>query len=187
MKTFLLSVFASLIPLLSLTAQEKAITGRIASSDTVSVTVFREADLNSSGQLGREGTLSIPLIGDVRMVGLTTTQAEKAIEAKFRDGYLVRPQVTVRITDRVVRTISVQGEVRQAGVFTLPHDRLLTLSEAIAMAGGASDIANIKKVKFKRALTGKVVLVNLKDILDGRAKDITLSSGDSISVPEGWF
>lgn len=186
MKTFL-TLLAFLLTFISSIAQEKAITGRIAASDTVSVTVFREADLNSSGQLGREGTLSIPLIGDVRMVGLTTTQAEKAIEAKFRDGYLVRPQVSVRITGRVVRTISVQGEVRQAGVFTLPYDRLLRLSEAIAMAGGATDIADIKKVKLKRALTGKVETVNLKDILNGRAKDITLSSGDTINVPEGWF
>lgn len=187
MKSFLLTLLALWLPLSSSLAQEKSITGRIASSDTVAVTVFREADLNSTGQLGREGTLSIPLIGEVRMVGLTTTQAEKAIEAKFRDGYLVRPQVTVRITDRVVRTVSVQGEVRQAGVFTLPHDRLLTLSEAIAMAGGASDIADIKKVSLKRSLTGKVEIVNLKDILNGRVKDITLSSGDAINVPEGWF
>ena len=165
----------------------KSISGTINKLDTVSVTVFRESDLDSSGQLDQSGSLSIPLIGSVRLQGLTTTAAEKLIESKLLDGYLVRPQVTVRITQRVVKTVSVVGEARQAGVFTLPGDRPLSLTEVIAMAGGPTDIADKKKISLKRGSTGKIQIINLKDILNGRAQDVVLGAGDIINIPEGWF
>ena len=171
-------------------AQEKTqsnLTGRINKLDTIAVTVFREPDLDSSGQLDQNGSLSIPLIGSVRLQGLTTTAAEQLIESKLKDGYLVRPQVTVRISQRVVKTVAVVGEARQAGVFTLPGDRPLTLTEVIAMAGGPTDIADKKKITIKRGSTGKIQVVNLKDILNGKAQDVILGSGDVINIPEGWF
>ncbi len=153
----------------------------------MSIQVFREPELNTAGQLGSDGSLTMPLIGTIRLQGLTTTQAEGVIEQKLRDGYLVRPQVSVRITQRVIRTVTVSGEVRQPGVFTLPYDRKLSLVQVVNMAGGPSDIANIKKVSLRSGSTGKVSLVNMKSILRGKAKDIILKKGDVIHIPEGFF
>lgn len=178
----------------TLLAQEKAsssvqkgITGLIAPSDTISVRVYRESDLDTSGPLGKDGSLSVPLIGDVKVLGLTTSQAALLIEAKLRDGYLVKPEVRVMITGRVSKTVSVNGEVRNPGVFILPHDRQLRISEVLAMAGGPTDIANEKKITVKRQNSKTLKRVNLRAILAGKSADFTLVAGDVINVPEGWF
>jgi polysaccharide export outer membrane protein len=176
-------------------AQEKAVqesavqgmSGLINSSDTVSVVVHREPDLNSNGQLAQDGTLSVPLIGSIQLAGRTTSVAEKQIEAKFRDGYLVRPQVTVRITKRLARTVTVNGQVSEPGVFTLPFGQQMTLQQVIGMAGGATDVANLKKVTLRRGSSGKSYTINLKDIFANKAKDIVLQKNDFIYIPEGLF
>ncbi|MEM9079610.1 MAG: polysaccharide biosynthesis/export family protein [Verrucomicrobiota bacterium] len=159
----------------------------IGQYDTVSVTVFREPDLSSSGQLGRDGKLSIPLIGAIKMEGLSTLRAEQMIEARFRDGYLRRPQVTVRILKKQVQTVTVLGQVQQPGVFTLPVNRVLTVVEVIGMAGGVTEVADEKKVMLRSAATGRTTILNLKEMMRGRAQDVVLSKGDVVTVPEGWF
>ena len=161
--------------------------GLIGSSDTVSISVHREADLNANGQLAKDGTISIPLIGSVKLAGKSTSSAETLIESKLLDGYLVRPQVTVRITKRQAQTVSVDGEVNQPGVFTLPFGQPLTLRQALSMAGGANDVANLKKISLRSGATGKVQLINLKDIISGKKNDIVLKKNDFIWVPEGLF
>lgn len=165
----------------------QGMSGLIGPSDTLSIVVHREPDLNSSGQLAKDGTLSVPLIGSISFVGKTTAAVESIIEAKFRDGYLVRPQVSVRITKRMARNVTVNGEVAQPGVFNLPFGQPMTLTQVIAMAGGATDIANIKKVTLRRGSTGKIYTINLKNIIANKAKDVVLQKDDFIFVPEGWF
>lgn len=194
MQTFFTCFVLLALAILSM-AQEKAVqesavqgmSGLINSSDTVSVVVHREPDLNSNGQLAQDGTLSVPLIGSIQLAGRTTSVAEKQIEAKFRDGYLVRPQVTVRITKRLARTVTVNGQVSEPGVFTLPFGQQMTLQQVIGMAGGATDVANLKKVTLRRGSSGKSYTINLKDIFANKAKDIVLQKNDFIYIPEGLF
>ncbi|GHC43687.1 polysaccharide biosynthesis/export family protein [Roseibacillus persicicus] len=187
MKTLLSLLILILFSPFTSAQNGQAMSGLISSTDTVRISVHREPDLDTAGQLASDGTLSMPLIGAVKLSGRTTTSAESLIEAKLKDGYLVRPQVTVRITQRQVQTVSVGGEVASPGIFTLPHNQPVTLSQVINMAGGATDIANIKKVTLRRASSGKVYTINLKEIIQGAKKDIVLVKGDSINVPEGLF
>jgi polysaccharide export outer membrane protein len=160
--------------------------GVIGQRDNVEIRVFRQEDLTTSGQLSPNGTISMPLIGAVKMAGLTTDQAAAAITAKLKDGYLVNPQVSVTIEARVRRSVTVLGQVQNPGVFEIPADRKLTLVEAIGMAGGATRISNTKKITLKRS-GGRVQTVNLKDITAGKAADITLRDGDVLDVPESIF
>ncbi|MGC4014561.1 MAG: polysaccharide biosynthesis/export family protein [Luteolibacter sp.] len=99
------------LPVLVRAAEENAgkSSGVIGRLDTVEITVFREDDLATRGQLSADGSISMPLIGSVRLQGLTTDQAAKAIEQKLKDGYLVRPQVSVSIGARIRRTITILG------------------------------------------------------------------------------
>lgn len=194
MKIILTPLFFFLTLLTAMAQEEGAapaavngMNGLIGPSDTISVIVHREADLNSSGQLAKDGTLSVPLIGLVSLAGRTTAAAESLIEAKFRDGYLVRPQVTVRITQRMAQTVTVNGQVSEPGVFSLSFGQNTTLQQVIGMAGGATDVANLKKVTLRRGSTGKSYTVNLKDIFANKAKDIVLQKDDFIYVPEGLF
>ena len=160
--------------------------GVIGQRDNVEIRVHRQDDLTTSGQLSPGGTISMPLIGAVKMAGLTTDQAAAAITAKLKDGYLVNPQVSVTIEARVRRSVTVLGQVQNPGVFEIPADRQLTLVEAIGMAGGATRISNTKKITLKRN-GGKVQTVNLKDITAGKTADIPLRDGDVLDVPESIF
>jgi protein involved in polysaccharide export with SLBB domain len=160
--------------------------GVIGQRDTIEIRVFREDDLTTTGQLSSAGTINMPLIGSVKLAGLTTDSAAKAIEAKLKDGYLVKPQVSVTIEGRIRRTITVLGQAQNPGVFELPVNRSLTVVEAIGMAGGATRIANTKKISLKRS-GGKVQTINLKDITSGKASDISLKDGDVLSIPESLF
>lgn len=159
--------------------------GVIGRMDSVEIRVFREDELTTRGQLSADGSISIPLIGSVRIQGLTTDQAATLIEGRLKDGYLVRPEVSVSIEARIRRTVTVLGQAQRPGVYDIPVHRELTLVEAIGLAGGTTRIANDRKVTVKRG--GKVFSVNLRDITRGGKSDISLRDGDTVTIPESLF
>lgn len=159
--------------------------GTIGHMDNVEIRVFREEDLTTRGQLSPDGTITMPLIGMVRLQGLTTDQAARVIEAKLRDGYLAKPEASVSIAARIKRAVTVIGQAQRPGVFELPANRRLTLVEAVGMAGGLTRIGNAKKVSLKRG--GTVTVYNLNELSAGGGDDVFLEDGDVITVPESLF
>ncbi len=182
----LFHLFLTVVMTAIASAQSERSSGLIGRMDNVEIRVFREDELTTRGQLSADGTITMPLIGSVRIVGLTTDQAAAAITRKLADGYLVKPEVSVSIEARIRRTITVLGQAQRPGVFELPAHRQLSLVEAIGMAGGVTRIANGKKINLKRS-GGQIVVVNLTDITTGKGKDIPLRDGDVISIPESLF
>lgn len=182
----LLVALFQLFSLRAFAQQGERSSGVIGRMDNVEIRVFREDELTTRGQLSADGTISMPLIGAVRIQGLTTDQAAQAITRKLADGYIVKPEVTVSIEARIRRTVTVLGQAQRPGVFELPAHRQLSLVEAIGMAGGATRIANSKKISLKRS-DGKVISVNLNAITTGKGKDIPLRDGDVITIPESYF
>ena len=184
---FLIAVLALLSGWAPLAAsgQGERSSGVIGRMDNVEIRVFREDELTTRGQLSGDGTITMPLIGAVRIEGLTTDQAAALITRKLADGYLVKPEVSVSIEARIRRTITVLGQAQRPGVFELPAHRRLTLVEAIGMAGGVTRIANPKKITLKRG--GTVRTINLSEITSGSGADISLQDGDMISIPESLF
>lgn len=166
-------------------AQGERSSGVIGRRDNVEIRVFREDELTTRGQLSGDGTITMPLIGAVRIEGLTTDQAAEMITRKLADGYLVKPEVSVSIEARIRRTVTVLGQAKRPGVFELPAQRSLTLVEAIGMAGGVTEIANAKKITLKRG--GSVTRINLNEITSGSGRDIPLQDGDVLTIPEGLF
>lgn len=189
MNSLLLKCCLAVLALLpTLPAQEAGkSSGIIGRLDTIEITVFREDELATRGQLSPDGTITMPLIGAVRLQGLTTDQAAAAIEAKLRDGYLVRPQVGVSIGARVKRAVTVLGQVQKPDVYVIPADRSLTLTQVIAMAGGITRIGNAGKLTLKRLGATQVQQIDLKSITSGKTSDITLRDGDVVTVPESLF
>lgn len=185
---YAITVLLVLAPVAGLRAQdERGASGAISARDMIEIRVFREEDLATRAQLSPAGTVTMPLIGAVRLAGLDTDKAAKLIEARLKDGYLVNPQVSVSIEERVRRSVTVLGQVRDPGVFRLAADRPLMLVEALGMAGGMTRIANAKKVTLKRSDGSPPQLLNVKNITTGKAADVVLRDGDVINVPEGWF
>jgi protein involved in polysaccharide export with SLBB domain len=180
-----LAILGGWMPVLASAEGERS-SGVIGRMDNVEIRVFREDELTTRGQLSDNGTISMPLIGSVRIEGLTTDQAAAAITRKLADGFLVKPEVSVSIEARIRKTITVLGQAQRPGVFELPAHRELTLVEAIGMAGGVTRIANDKKISLKHA-GNRVQTVNLSDITTGRGTDIPLRDGDVITIPESLF
>lgn len=171
-------------------AQGQRSSGVIGRMDNLEIIVFREDELTTRGQLSESGTISMPLIGAVRLEGLTTDQAAAAITRKLADGYLVKPEVTVSIEARLRKTVTVLGQAQRPGVFELPAHRQLTLVEAIGMAGGVTRISNSKKISLKRVTAGggsSLEIINLSNITNGKGADIPLRDGDVITIPESLF
>lgn len=184
-----MALFATILSIQSnaQVSQTERSSGVIGKLDHVEIRVFREEELTTRGQLSGDGTISMPLIGAVRLQGLTTDEAAAAITRKLADGFLVKPEVSVSIEARIRKTVTILGQAQRPGVFELPAHRQLTLVEAIGMAGGVTRIGNPKKISLKRGSAGGVQILNLSDITTGKGEDVSLRDGDVITIPESLF
>src|SRR5262249_36592351 len=116
---------------------------RISPQDILQIVVFQIKDLDNAVQVGEDGYVALPLIGKVQLRGKTTYEAEQIIAGKLREKYLQSPQVTVSIKQYGKR-ITISGEVK--GPRVLPDDGNTTLSQAIANAGGVSQLADSTRI-----------------------------------------
>jgi polysaccharide export outer membrane protein len=100
--------------------------------DRIRLTVYKEDGLSGEFQINPSGNVALPLIGEVRGKGATTTELGKTIRAKLADGYLIDPRVSVEMAS--YHPYFVLGEVRTPGQY--PYSSGLTALSAIASAGG---------------------------------------------------
>lgn len=100
--------------------------------DKIKVTVFGEEQISGTYEVNSLGQVSLPLIGEANAKGLSRAQFRDAIRAKYAQGYLVNPKITVQVTN--YRPVFVHGEVKNGGEFSFKSG--LKIRDAIAMAGG---------------------------------------------------
>jgi len=159
----------------------------ISANDVLRVSVLGEEDLSITARVSEHGAISFPLLGEVRAAGYTPLQFERRLEELLEKDYLVSPSVNISILE--YSTISVLGQVKKPGAYEIKGR--MTVSQAIALAGGLTQIASPNGTKVIRKTTGeeKVIPVSLNDILkDGNLSgDITLKPGDLVVIPESFF
>jgi polysaccharide biosynthesis/export protein VpsN len=109
--------------------------------DHVQVTVFEEPDLSIAAVLDDTGAISYPLLGEIKVRGLTARQLETKIAEGLRGRFLINPRVNVSI--REYRPFFVRGEVEKPGGF--PFKPGLTVEKAVSMAGGFTSRASKSK------------------------------------------
>ena len=145
----------------------------LASGDRIRVIVFGQDTISNSYAVSGSGRVSLPLTGDVEVGGLTTSQAERAIEARLRAGYLREPRVSVEV--EAYRPFFVMGEVTTSGQY--PFRNGMTAQKAVAVAGGFTPRAYRDEVALTRMVKGKAVtgFVPLT---------FPLRPGDTVSVQE---
>jgi polysaccharide export outer membrane protein len=180
----------ALMSLHGLSAQEAAGNYTLRPRDIVDVKVFQEDDLSLRAMVNHDGTVRLPLIGNVRLGGLTTDQAAQRIRAALDDGYLVNPQVTVAVAQFARRRVTVLGQVARPGPVDLRPGERLTLVQAIGDAGGFTRLANPKAVIVKRRAGGRdaTYTVNVRQMAtDPDAVPFHLTDGDVITVKESIF
>ena len=149
---------------------------RLAGGDRVRVIVFGQPSLSNAYSVGGAGTLSFPLIGDVRAIGRTTDQLGAAIADKLRGGYLRDPQVSVEVQS--YRPFFVLGEVGAAGQF--PFIEGMTVRQAVALAGGYSARAERSGARVTRVIDGAS---HSGDV----TLDFPLRPGDTVTVRDRFF
>jgi polysaccharide export outer membrane protein len=161
-------------------SQEAAV---LMEGDIILISFPAAADLNTSQKIRRDGRITLPLIGEVEVTGLTPTELETALLALY-DKQLVTKEVSVTVTSSSY-TFYVNGAVLSPGKQV--SDRRLTALEAIMEAGGPSPSANLKKVTIIRQEGDKRTThkLNLKDILAGKTKNVFyIQPSDIITIPE---
>ncbi len=108
---------------------------RIGADDVLTIDVFGVRDFGRKVRVLRDGTISLPLLGNFSVAGLRLEQAEELIARMLRDQRLVQdPQVTIFVEEFVSRGISVQGAVARPGVYQMLGRK--TLIEMLGLAGG---------------------------------------------------
>lgn len=158
----------------------------LAPNDQVAVEVFGEDDLRTTSRLNSEGNLSLPLLGSVKLAGLTLTRAAARLTELYGRDYLVNPKVNVTLVGYARRRFTVLGQVNHPGNFEMPETSPggIDLFEAIAIAGGYSRIAAPERISIRR--NDKLIKVDAKRLAKG-GQGFLVEPGDTITVAESIF
>ncbi len=90
--------------------------------DVVQVKVYQEEDMTSTSRIGSDGTISMPLLGSVKVVSNTVDAASAIVRELLAKDYLVNPQVSLNVTEFAKRRFTVLGQVQRPGTFDMPTD-----------------------------------------------------------------
>lgn len=163
---------------------------QIREGDMVQVSVFNEPELAASGRVRRDGTIQCPLIGSIKVQGLSQLSAARVIEEAYRRDYLVNPEVNLFVSQFTVQRVTVLGQIQRPGSHELPAEKELTILQVIGLAGGPTRIANLKKVLVKRVKDGReeIIKVDVNKMASGESSMLFfVQEDDVITVPESFF
>jgi polysaccharide export outer membrane protein len=155
---------------------------RIAPLDKVKVIVFQSDPLSGEFTVDPQGEIDFPLVGKVPAEGKTTTELAELLTQRLTGRYLRAPNVRVELAQATPRTITVEGSVRQPGVF--PVTGSVSLIKAVALARGTSEDANPARVVVFRQVNGErmAAAFDLRAIRRGEADDPPIYGNDIIVV-----
>lgn len=149
---------------------------RLGLGDKLRVNVYGEPSLSGEYQVSGNGAVTMPLVGDVKAVGITARELEAALTARYAAGYLKAPRIAVEVYD--FRPYSILGEVQRPGRYQTSEG--LTVLGAVAAAGGYTYRANTKQVFLRRAGETAERQVSLD-------RDFPIQPGDIVRVGERYF
>lgn len=151
---------------------------RLASFDLIRITVFGEPEFGISQRVSAKGDVSMPLLGQVSVGGLTVEEAQQQIErALIEKEFLRSPQVFVSIEAFSPRRITILGEIGSPTSIELPPGtNSFDIEVVIAMAGGFSDLARRSEVRVTR-----------KSKEDGRERVLTVDVDQVMHDEENGF
>lgn len=144
--------------------------------DRLRIKVYNEPELTGEYEINSSGFVSLPLVGQVKASGATTSQLERNIAAKMKGQISQDPKINVEIA--AYAPFYIFGEVKKAGEY--PYRPGLTIADAVATAGGLTYRANENRVYVRRAGSTVEEMVTL----DMRVR---VYPGDNIRVDERIF
>ncbi len=133
---------------------------QIGEGDLLLVKVYDMDDLTTLDRVDDQGNINFPLVGKIRVAGLTVPEAGVQIEKALADGYLVNPQVSVLIQEYRSRKVVVIGEVNRPGLYELKGN--MTLLELISTAGGLGNEAGNHITITRKPATGPETKISVE-------------------------
>ncbi len=169
----------------------------VTNTDRIRVAVYQEDDLSVISRVDARGNVNLPLVGSVKVAGLTVEKAERTIELAYQEGRFLRmPKVTINVEEYASREVSIQGQIRSPGRYPLPIEANMTILELVTRAGGLTDTAKGTEINITRVLpdgTKDIFTVDVESMIKGkRSASVTdnsliLQTGDLIFVPQRLF
>jgi polysaccharide export outer membrane protein len=155
---------------------------RLGPGDLVDLTVFDVPELVLKVRLDSSGGVSLPLIGDLKLAGMTVSDTQRLIARVLVERRMVRePQVSLLIEEFATQGITVYGEVASPGIYPLmgPH----RLYDAISVAGGLTMKSGRIVTILHAGRSERPELINLTGRVSLEQANITIYPGDTIIVP----
>lgn len=149
---------------------------RLDAGDRINIVVYGQPTLTGEQLVGADGTVTLPLVGNVSAIGVTTHELAAKLQAKLADGFMQNPSVTVAVVN--YRPFYILGEVNQPGQYEYAVG--MTVRDAVAKAGGYTYRAQQKEILLRRAGSDQEIRVTLD-------KDMRIRPGDTIRIVERYF
>lgn len=157
---------------------------KLRGSDKLEVKVFKQESLSGEVLVREDGRITVPLVGDVAVVGLTPPEAAAEIAKRLAGtGYIDNPSVSVAVIETRQPSFAVVGEVRQPGSFELQPGT--TVLDGVALAGGLSEFARKDRVfVIRKGKDNQRVRFNFARLArsDGKGLRFHLEDGDVVVV-----
>jgi polysaccharide export outer membrane protein len=155
---------------------------KVGVADSLFVSVWKEPDLSGAVVVRPDGIITVPVVGDLHVSGLTTPQVQDLLTEKLKD-VVAEPQVTVIVREIRSRRAYLVGKVGRPGAVQLTSPE--TVLQLLADAGGPMQFAKPQKMYVLRTAGGtqKRIEFNYKKVLAGSEPDLPVEVGDVIVVP----
>jgi len=153
---------------------------RIGPLDILEISVFGVPELSGTVEVGENGNVQLPLVGETLAAGKTADELQKDLTSKLATEYLQNPQVRVTVKEFKSRTVILTGDINSPGVYPLKGQT--TLLQLVATAGGFKESSDSTVLVLRKASGGKRLAArfDVDQIAQGRAQDPVLQSGDTI-------
>jgi len=156
--------------------------------DVLSINVWDQKDLNTEATIRPDGTITMPLVGDLKASGQTTMALREQIKGSLANYVKLAGgnEITVSLKEWKNYRFTVQGEVSRPGVYT--NDKYITVSDALALAGGPTRFAKRNSILLMRADsqgTRRSIPLDFDLLASGKRPDMNvwILSDDVIYVP----
>lgn len=155
----------------------------IGSGDVLNVQVWKEKDLSQTVVVRPDGKISLPLLGDLQVIGKEPSQVEEIVQTRLQS-MVVEPRVTVTVAEIHSRMVYITGEVARPGAY--PLNTPITVLQLIAQAGGLTEFASRKKIQVIRANNKRDEhLLSYKAMTQSKdgSNNLILNPGDTVVIP----
>ncbi len=155
----------------------------IGAGDGLAVNVWQEPTLSGSVKVRPDGYITLPLVNEIHVTGMTTTKLRNVLEKKYKD-FLTNPTVTIRVESIISSQVFLIGQITNPGAYPFTGEE--TVIQLITRAGGPTIFAKRRNIRVLRRNGTKVTeyIVDYDSIINGDLQqDIYLRPGDRVVVP----